>query len=711
MIAKGVIARYILALVSWGALLLLLPASAKAQTLTTVTGTITDPNGLPYSGARVSATLVPGGSGTPTYTPCHNPQAGCQIVPSGPVTASVSGAFTMNLWATGSILPAGSTYTFNVQETGVLPPFGTGAQVCSISGVTFTGATIDLSAQLSAACPALTNQAYQPPPGPYPGPIFNLLLYGGKGDGRLCNVSTNSTTTITAAGANPCAFVTADPGRIAWVMNPSTNALICGSLSTPETIVSQTGTAAVLAHACTATLASTALAYIGTDNWTPMQTMATAMTNANGGQAYVPKGFYMVGGPGTGSTIAFSIPSSVTSALIFSGAGRGGTVFYPAPWIRTSSALNGGLLDFANDEAAVLSDFTVDLYELNKSPLSNSVIGAQYPQFERVSVRNNNWQGIAAYGMVPNVAENVPAYISDSYACAQNDASINLSSMAAVPFTVDFRNDTLCAGSSGAIQFGSTGATVNIVDGLYTASTATTGAGIIYIGSGYTGSVLNIRGTVFCSAGNDVTDIYNAEADMVNVDSIQTDTASCPSAAGPAVTNIQNAASGAVVNVRNSQLNATGAGTNFNLVSGSSALDFGGNTAAGGAGILTGSGALFGSASICNSTQLAANITPSTGWGTAGTGGAGVSAVSGTSCAEYFTITAAGTPTANPTIAIVFPTPFWQAPHCTGGGQIGGTGVFSDVIQSTLPTATGLTLTWEGTPTAGKTYIFSVPCQ
>lgn len=55
-----------------------------------------------------------------------------------------------------------------------------------------------------------------------------------------------------------------------------------------------------------------------------------------------------------------------------------------------------------------------------------------------------------------------------------------------------------------------------------------------------------------------------------------------------------------------------------------------------------------------NGTALAAsNITPSTGWGTTGAAGNGVSAVSGATVSESFTITAAGTPGASPTIEAV----------------------------------------------------------
>ena len=107
--------------------------------------------------------------------------------------------------------------------------------------------------------------------------------------------------------------------------------------------------------------------------------------------------------------------------------------------------------------------------------------------------------------------------------------------------------------------------------------------------------------------------------------------------------------------------------------------------------------------------QTAANITASTGWGTSGAAGNGISAVSGSQRFK-FTITAAGTPTANPTFTATLPVTFPSAPLCTAQ-QVGGTGA-SGVIQSGTATATSTgTMTWVGTPAAASTYIIVVDCR
>lgn len=153
-------ARFAVKAVLGVALLALVPTSAQAQTLTTVTGTVTDPGGLPYSGARLSISLVSPGGRSPELTPCASPAAGCQIQNPGSVTLDSNGSLPgggINLWANASILPAGTTYSFTVTlSPGFPPPWGTGPQTFTVTGVTIAGATQDLSATLSAAALSLS---------------------------------------------------------------------------------------------------------------------------------------------------------------------------------------------------------------------------------------------------------------------------------------------------------------------------------------------------------------------------------------------------------------------------------------------------------------------------------------------------------------------------------------------------------------------------
>lgn len=154
-------------LIGFLALLCVLPA--RAQT-TLVTGTVTDPNGLPYSGAQVKAQLVSSTgplSGQPTVTVSSNAQcasagqgsAPCQIPfpgTAGPIAADVNGAFTLALQDNSLVTPAGTQWLFTVTETpGIPPPAGTGPQTFSVA-ITITGASQSVSGTLSAAAPALS---------------------------------------------------------------------------------------------------------------------------------------------------------------------------------------------------------------------------------------------------------------------------------------------------------------------------------------------------------------------------------------------------------------------------------------------------------------------------------------------------------------------------------------------------------------------------
>jgi hypothetical protein len=133
-------------LIDWGPFDLL---ATFAQSATAVTGTITDPNGLPYSGAVINVQLAPAPSGPAR---CGNSTLQSQ----GSTDADLTGTFSLSLCPNASIIPGGSQWQFNVSIPGVPPPLGTGPQVFSVL-ITIAGASQDVSAALSAAAPALSN--------------------------------------------------------------------------------------------------------------------------------------------------------------------------------------------------------------------------------------------------------------------------------------------------------------------------------------------------------------------------------------------------------------------------------------------------------------------------------------------------------------------------------------------------------------------------
>jgi hypothetical protein len=120
---------------------------------------------------------------------------------------------------------------------------------------------------------------------------------------------------------------------------------------------------------------------------------------------------------------------------------------------------------------------------------------------------------------------------------------------------------------------------------------------------------------------------------------------------------------------------------------------------------------IFGGYSTAGDNPTTANFTASTGWGTSGAAGIGISAVAGGIRDAYFTVTAAGTPTANPTVTYTFPVngnAFLQAPQCFGSAT-GGTGAVLPVAI-TATSVTAITATMTGTPVPASTYSFHLHC-
>lgn len=131
-------------------------STARAQSQTTVTATVTDPNTIPYAGGTVKAQISPPGANSPCVT---NSAGDCVPIQGtvGPAPLDSTGKFTLNLYPNASITPAATQWTFTVCiAPGVPPPQGTGPQ-CFSATATIAGASQDVSAALNAVAPALTH--------------------------------------------------------------------------------------------------------------------------------------------------------------------------------------------------------------------------------------------------------------------------------------------------------------------------------------------------------------------------------------------------------------------------------------------------------------------------------------------------------------------------------------------------------------------------
>jgi hypothetical protein len=125
-------------------------SQAAAAQFTQVTGTVIDPNSIPYAFGTISATLV--SSASPTlnglpYTP-----------PTQPTGLDQNGKFIMQLADNTALLPGATQWKFTVCSTigTVQPSIGKGP-VCFTAGpITISGTSQDITATLNAAALALT---------------------------------------------------------------------------------------------------------------------------------------------------------------------------------------------------------------------------------------------------------------------------------------------------------------------------------------------------------------------------------------------------------------------------------------------------------------------------------------------------------------------------------------------------------------------------
>jgi hypothetical protein len=136
-----------------GGFLLLTPLAA-AQ-FTTVSGTVTDPNGLPYANGTISAQLVI--SASPVFTATKQPYT----PPTQPVGLSPAGSFVMQLADVTALSPGGGTYSFKVScAAGCVPVAGGKGPISfTVTGITISGASQSITTTLTAAAPALSNSA------------------------------------------------------------------------------------------------------------------------------------------------------------------------------------------------------------------------------------------------------------------------------------------------------------------------------------------------------------------------------------------------------------------------------------------------------------------------------------------------------------------------------------------------------------------------
>jgi hypothetical protein len=172
-------------------LFLALPAAAQ---FTTVTGTVTDPNSVPYAFGTITPILVTvSGSGTPTLG--GFPYA----APTQPTGLDKNGSFVVNLGDNNVIVPAGSKWNFQVcSAVGTVQPSGGKGPVCFqlAAPITITGASQSITANLAAVPPPALSFAGS---GTTINPTNNVLPKRSSASSFADSALTDNGTTVTSS--------------------------------------------------------------------------------------------------------------------------------------------------------------------------------------------------------------------------------------------------------------------------------------------------------------------------------------------------------------------------------------------------------------------------------------------------------------------------------------------------------------------------------
>lgn len=166
---------------------------AAAAQFTTVSGTVTDPSGLPYANGTITATLITSASPTLNGLP--------YAPPTQPVGLSSVGSFVMQLADNTQLSPGGTQWQFQAcSAAGTVQPAGGKGPVCFTSAaITISGASQDISAQLqTAALPLSSNSA---------APIFSTPVTGLSMSTSANVVISGPTTMVTPAVNGTYRFV------------------------------------------------------------------------------------------------------------------------------------------------------------------------------------------------------------------------------------------------------------------------------------------------------------------------------------------------------------------------------------------------------------------------------------------------------------------------------------------------------------------------
>ena len=524
----------------------------------------------------------------------------------------------------------------------------------------------------------------------------------------------NTSTTITTPAADvPC--TSSDVGTIVFGTNDSPGqGHIGATVVVPQgTIVSCTAHSIVVSVAATANCTPSGgvgcrLLWGGTVQTTSASTAFAKAATANTGTSGVcpvilwPNGLMFIdANPFTAAiTCRDSNTGTTTTGLVHRGWGRYNTQFVFLPsfnWATCTSGADGkNCLGAANGVQWVDIGFTGG---------GNALVGGSHA----VNIIELQTDGLADHILCEGIGANDAAMVGLQFS--------NFGEGAIYPIFdgCGGLGADVASGVGAGIKFGFFGDSVGI------GKVFATGCGVMVEATG----ILISQNSGYGPCGTGISfgamnaGTWNSDQDQCNT--YFTVNAGCIATGGTSVTNLNQwtNAVGSQGNTNNpgivitsttskvfleeSRVTSGSAGTSLSCTANGLIFDLGGNDiSTSGTQTSCPAASFFGTASITGTNLVAGNVVLSAGWGTTAT----VTAPAGGSRSFTFTANSSGTgQAANPTMAITFPKAFWVAPPSFTCKQVGGTQAISQISGENTATATTMTLTYNGTPTAGLTVI------
>lgn len=727
---------------------LALCAGSSFAQFTLVSGTVTDPNGLPWACGSISAQLVNNNGVSATlngvsFSGFTAPvKLGC---PTDPSTSRTPGFFQMQL-ADNTVIKCGiatcgqqTTWLFTVNTIGIAPPQGTGpqsfTQAFTISGASqtlaFTGVpALGLGSSTSSAPAVQSGHIFMDPTCPQsPAGGTNGTCWFWNGNVRIyVDATTSNGSQILTISGGDTSFLSTETlnngttrpwikvnQRIICSTNPLNGSMVVGAR--PGGVVVTSIDSATQIHISSNALSNqvgNAFCAIGDDDTPNINAFwNSGLIGQCGVNGFIAQGigFFNSGIFNTVTAACLTKFNNQYSQPGLFGAGLGGTTFMPLETFDfTTGAGNscqgggqiaGGVTPPSGARTMCIGDFFsemayINVWGLGLTPVTtglNVSLAGGNSRFNTDSFQGwmGNYVGSGAvYGLVENGNQ---VRVAQSCSCQFGEVAqvMNAQSYQIGNFTFGGLTDIQAIPGSGGTQPSSS----------YTSTIGPTNGGAggaeISINSG---AIFNDFGDHIISSNTDLAAHFVAAGGTGNVYS------TVITVGGAGIVFKGNGA-GAVTRVQDSAMTCSGAGcTEINMAASATFYDHGGNTWATFGTAFAGAGNVADQLSADVGPCVTANWALTSGWGTSTVASVGTN---GNSHRCKVNITgAAGA--ASPVLTWTFPTAYPNvAPTSCTITQVGGTfGVLTNPVVGT-PTGGSVAFTFSGTP-AANTYIFDVSC-